>query len=108
MNNMLSWVYKDPRTGGNFKITCRSFIRYDGSGKAVYGEPFQIDGYMKDQIKEISNDDGSVSVSTREYITDSTKIKINDLVGGRRVVFVILINTFPLDQVALNYRILAE
>lgn len=103
MSSIADWAYKNPLTGEDFKITCRKFIRYGENGKAVYGEPFEIRGYFMDEIKEILNQDGSVFVSTRKYITDSNKIDVNDLVGSRRVVYKALINSLPLGETVMDW-----
>lgn len=98
MSNIGNWAYVN-------KAIVRPFTGQDEfTGTATYGPEYTIQCYYTSSTELVKDSDGKEIVASMEFFTETDTVKVNDLVNGKRVFAVHIINASPFGE-ANDYRI---
>lgn len=98
MSSIGSWAYVN-------KATVRPFIEMLPNGKARYGEPFSIDCYFTSKKEPVITQDGVQFISSMVFLTENSRVKVLDLIAGKTVRSVEILNSTPFGETVMDYRI---
>lgn len=82
------------------------FIRYDNNtGKAIYGKPYRIKCYFTSTIDRVQDSNGVEFVASMWIVTEDSRVKVMDMIDGKPVRSVGLINSTPMKEKKMDYEI---